>query len=95
MPGGRPRKYADKDATKAANRLKAVERKAAKKAAKDSSGASGVGDASTSDDSYRFILEDTVRLYILILLYLTNINRANRQLLISLRIHLQADPQAL
>ncbi|KAH6668541.1 hypothetical protein B0J14DRAFT_675373 [Halenospora varia] len=59
MPGGRPRKYADENAAKAADKLKAVERKAARKAAKHGSGA-GAGDASCSaDGGYRFILENT------------------------------------
>lgn len=38
MPGGRPRKYADKAAAKAADRLRAIERKAAKKVAREGHG---------------------------------------------------------
>ncbi|KAH8746874.1 hypothetical protein BGZ57DRAFT_972071 [Hyaloscypha finlandica] len=52
MPGGRPRKYVDKAAAKAADMLRAIERKAAKKAARERHG-TGV-----RDGGYRFILED-------------------------------------
>jgi len=35
MPGGRPRKYIDKAVVKAIDKLRAIERKAAKKAARE------------------------------------------------------------
>jgi hypothetical protein len=56
MPGGRPRKYADKDAAKAAGRLRAAERKAERKAA----GESHDGVRIKAEGGYRFILEDMV-----------------------------------
>lgn len=55
MPGGRPRKYADAAAAKAAGKLRAIEYRAERKAAKESGGVKTEG-------SYRFILEDIVRL---------------------------------
>ena len=53
MPGGRPRKYADEAAAKAAGRLRAIERKAERKAARENDGIKAEG-------GYRFILEDIV-----------------------------------
>ncbi|KFY17410.1 hypothetical protein V491_04996, partial [Pseudogymnoascus sp. VKM F-3775] len=57
MPGGRPRKYPNKAAAKAADRLKAVERKAAATKALREGHADG-GKAG-NDGGYRFILEDS------------------------------------
>jgi hypothetical protein len=53
MPGGRPRKYADEAAAKAAGKLRAIEYRAERKAAKESGGIKAEG-------GYRFILEDVV-----------------------------------
>jgi hypothetical protein len=50
-----------KEGAKATDRLRAVERKAAKKAVKDDHGAGGKAD-SMSDDCYWFILEEIVSL---------------------------------
>ena len=93
MPGGRPRKYADKAAAQTADRLKAAQRKRAKKIAKPNGGASGVGGTNNGNSSYCFILEDVVRLRILVLGSVTNTNSGNGHL--GLRINLQADPQVI
>ncbi|KFY28814.1 hypothetical protein V491_00272 [Pseudogymnoascus sp. VKM F-3775] len=59
MPGGRPRKYPNKAAAKAADRLRAVERRAAAtKALREGHAVGGKADGG-SDGGYRFILEDS------------------------------------
>jgi hypothetical protein len=55
MPGGRPRKYADAAAAKAAGKLRAIEYRVERKATKESGGIRIEG-------GYRFILEDIIRL---------------------------------
>jgi hypothetical protein len=60
MPGGRPRKYPDKAAAKAADRLRAVERRAAAAKALREGHAVGSKADGGSDGGYRFILEDSV-----------------------------------
>jgi hypothetical protein len=64
MPGRQPRKYADKAAAKPADRLRAIERKAAAKKARGNG--HGVGGKANDgrDGGYRFILEDVVCLHI-------------------------------
>jgi hypothetical protein len=60
MPGGRPRKYFDKAAAKAADRLRVAERKAAAtKALREGHAVGGKTDGG-SVGGYRFILEDSV-----------------------------------
>jgi hypothetical protein len=99
MPGGRPRKYADAAAAKAAGRLRAIERRAERKAARENGEIKDEGD-------YRFILEDIVCLGcvssgIALFLFSGNIvsnaniiDRASGQLPASHHSHLSASPQA-
>lgn len=64
MPGGRPQKYADKAAAKAADRLRAMERKAAAKRAGGEGHGVRVKADGDSHNSYQFILEDVVCVFI-------------------------------
>jgi len=99
MPGGRPRKYADKAAATAAGKLRAAERRVERKAAKDSHGGLGI----KAEGGYRFILEDIVCLRHVSSIYIFHvvvssaniIDRVSGQLPAGHHTHLSASLQAL